>query len=538
MKMMQHSKEQLNKMSQEELINEVLELQKISNALLETIESNKRKMYGKKSEQIPDGQLSLFNEIEDIAAETETVEVKGYTKNKKKKTGPNIHDNLEGLEVKETVVHSIEEAVCPECGSTMEKIGTEVKYEVVYKPAELYKVKHVFDVYKCSRCYSEDDTFEAVTAEDGKINRVIKGSEVGASVISGIIYNKFVMDVPLYRQEKDYLRKGIQLSRQTMSNWAIKCSDAYLERVYQKMKEDLNELKIVNADETTLKVIEEHDREKSYMWLVMSGKYEEKQMAIYHYNHSREYSTLGDIIGPDKTRYIHSDGYGAYKNDEYGKDVACMAHIRRKFYDALTSNPLHGYMTGIKDPIMFNKALRDNPGYGNIWEVIRLIDQLYIIEKKFAGKTSEEIYEIKQAESKAALVKLYEKITSLSSAYQTKGKMGTAINYALERKPYMENYLLDGRLELDNNRAERQIKPFVIGRKNWLFSNTNKGAKVSSIYYSLVESAKMNELDPFEYMTYLLEELSGKEYSDERIENILPYSDKLPERLYVKSHNK
>lgn len=399
---------------------------------------------------------------------------------------------------------------------------------MVYKPAELYIEKHIVHNYVCNKCSKDNDTLVSFRSDDIP-NKLIKGSLVSSSVISAIAYNKFVLDIPLYRQEADFKRRGINISRQNMSNWLNIASNDYLKYIFDKMHSDIKTLKYLHADETTLTVIEDkklEDRDKSYEWLLVSGKTEEKQMALYFYNHSREYSFLDKILG-DYSNYLHSDGYGAYQNKKF-TNIACFAHVRRKFMDAYNVSSINKeYEKANKDQKL--KIISDNPSFGNVLKVLSLINNLFTYEK------AEDIHNTRINKSKPTLDELFNLLTSLESSYPPKSKMGIAINYALNLKEELYNYLLDDNLEISNNLAERKIKSFVTARKNFLFSNTRSGAHTSSIYFSLIESAKMNNLNPYKYLVYVLDTLNNKGLKDEVINSLLPYSDSLPKDLYTKS---
>lgn len=528
MKIKRYTDTDLDNMSKEELKEQYRKLQEFNEHCVEAINNMNRKNFVSKSEKISSEQLSFFNEIEQIAEEAK-ISVKGYTKEIKAKKQK--QENFSGIEVKETIYHKIETPVCPECGSSMIEIGTETKEEIVYKPAEVYKIAHVYSVYKCERCYDEDMAFEKVVAENAALPRIIEGSIVSASLISGIAYNKFVLDVPLYRQEKDFKLRNISISRQTMCNWLIRCSCDYLEKIYNKMKEDIDQLSIIHMDETTLKVIEEKKKQKNYIWMAVSGKWEKKQIAIYHYNKDRTHETVGEILTANSNRYIHSDGYGAYHDEKYGKNIGCLAHVRRRFFDALETSPIHSQISNEKDTEKRKELLDANPSYKNIYRVLEIIRQLYQVEAKAKEKqyTPEQIYELRQKESVDKFRQLFDFIYEIKEDYSSQSIMSKAINYALGQKEYCERYLTDGRFEIDDNRGERQIKPFVMARKNFLFANTINGAKISAIYFSLIESSKLNNLDPYLYLKYVLEESASNMNID--INNLLPYSDSLPKEI-------
>lgn len=320
-----------------------------------------------------------------------------------------------------------------------------------------------------------------------------------------------------------------------MSNWLMKCGEL-LRPLYEQMQKNLHELSHIHMDEITVVVLEDKkqmDRSKSYMWLAASGKYEEKQMAIYRYNESREYDFAKEMIGSDYTGGIHCDGYEAYHKFDQAKIYGCMAHARRYFVEAMEISPHHKSAKKLKGDAL-KRYCEDHPSYGNLVYIVNSIRELFHMEKSYVEDrlTIEQIKEKRQAEQKAKLEELFIYLEDKQSEYTTKSKAGNAITYALNQKQYLMKYLEDGASEISNNRGERMIKPFVMGSKAWLFSNTKSGAEMSSIYYSLIESAKLNNLDIHEYLEYVLSQL--QENPDQTdIQNLLPYSKELPNIIRV-----
>lgn len=519
----------LSEMDKEELINYTIEQQVAKEQYLEQLKIFRTKKFSKTSEKADPDQLSLFNEAEatlDEATPEELDEASIAPKPKKKQKNGKI--DYSKLEVK-TIHHDLEDKTCRECGGTLKEVNTSTVEVLRYQPAKFYLEKHIIHNYECRSCANE-------ARSEGAPVELIEGSRASAEVVAAIARDKFVLGTPLYRQEQDLKRRQIFISRQNMSNWLIRCAEDYLEFVFEKMHKDIQQCDIVHMDETTLVVIEDKEnRSKSYEWLLMSGMEEEKQMALYFYNETRQYDTLEKLLMLQKDRYIHSDGYGAYHNEEYGINVGCMAHLRRYFYEAMESSPLHSEYRKLKTGEEKKKFLESNPSYSNILNILALIQKLFDIDGKIKEKPVKERKTVKESESLPLLNVLYEDIKTLEPQYTKQSKMGKAITYALDQEKYIRNYMLDGRLEISNNRAEIKIKPFVTARKNFLFSNTKRGARSSSIYFSLIESAIMNNLDPYKYLVHVLERLSKEGLKEEVIEQILPYSPSLPSNLYTKA---
>lgn len=524
----------LTKMSNEELINYAISQEIAKDQYLEQLTVMRTKMFQKTSEKIDPNQVSLFNEAEYVfeasdEEKSDETRIQSKPRNRGKKKKEVDFSNIETR----TIHHSLEDKTCSACGGTLIEIGTKVVEVLKFQRAEYFMERHVIHEYACKNCGMES------VPEDAPV-RLIEGSKVSSSVVAGIASNKFMMDIPLYRQEKDLNRQGIMISRANMSNWLIRCSDDYLQYVFKEMHKDVQALDILHVDETTHVCIEDKkgSREKSYEWLVVSGMYEPKQMALYFYSENREYDTLNDILTVNTDRFIQSDGYGAYHNESYGTDVACMAHIRRKIFEAATASPLYPRYKKCKSDEERKAILESSPSFANQMELLGYIQKLSKIDDEIKNVNMEDKLRIKIEKSLPVFNALYQKIESIIGDYTEKSKMGIALRYAINEKKYMKNYYLDGRLELTNNRAERQIKSFVMARKNFLFSSTSRGANSSSIYMSLIESAKMNGLDPIRYIEYVLERLSREGLKDKVIKEVLPYSPSIPKEIKSKSSNK
>ena len=541
-------KEKLSSMSKEELIE--LALQKMAESQEKEVQLNwyreqvaalTKVRMGKSSEITAQNQLNLFNEIEEYYEEPKTEDIleetSGVTEKKKKKR----ESDYSKLPMK-VIHHDIENKTCPECGEKLKELAPEVIQVLKYQPARYVIEKHVIHQYFCPACSEEDECFDVIKA-DGAPTRLIEGSVASSSVVAGLATNKFVDGTPLYRQELELKRKGVPLSRQNMSNWLMRCSEDYLEPLFNVMHEDFKKnVEIKHMDETTLTVLEdnrEENRSTSYEWLGVSGKCEEKQMALYFYHNSREYEYAQEILGKDSFGYVNSDGYEAYHKIRGVINVGCWAHARRKVNEAMEVNSIHKQVQKLKKDEQI-KLVDQNPGYKHILHVMNLINRLFKLENEYQeqGYQPEKIKEQREKEAKPILSELLTYIKGIEKDYAPKSKMGVAITYIKNQWEYLNNYLLDGRLEISNNKAERLVKPFVQARKNFLFSNTKLGAKASSIYFSLIQSAILNELDPYKYLVYVLDRLSNEGLRDEVLNEILPYSKSLPSVLYAKNHSR
>lgn len=452
----------------------------------------KKKMFGASSEQAAEqllGQLSfLFNEAEAwTPREEKASEATAVAAHTRQKRSSDLDEVLpEGVTV-EVVEHGIPEAerVCDACGTVMEQIGKEVRRTLVLRPATATIREDVYYTYACRKCSVEATETPILKTE--RIPPVISGSYASPEAIAHIMVQKFVMASPLYRQEQELNRSGIQLSRQTMSNWILRAADDWLTPIYEEMKKRLVKEKILHADETTLQVLKEPGKSaqsKSYMWLYRTGKYASQPMILYEYRPDRKASNAETFL-KEFSGWLHADGYpGYHRLPEHIRVVGCWAHLRRKFDEAVKSLPQ-------KDQA--NAAALQGQAY---------CSRLFSIEQELAELPPEERYTQRLERSKPVMDALLAWAERTNAA--PKSALGKAIYYLKEQWPYLIRVLEDGRLELSNNLAERSIKPFVIGRKNFLFANTPWGAQGSAVIYSMIEAAKESGLDPYRYLTWLL----------------------------------
>ena len=486
--------------------------------LMEQFRLSKHKQYGTSSEQSVVDQMSLFNEAEmtsDLTApEPVLTEVKAHYRKRTRL----ITDNLpEDLPV-EVIEHELPEAerVCPDCCSELHAMGRETREELKIIPAKAVIVRHIRHVYACRNCENTSDHVPIVKADMPE--PVIKGGFASPDTIAHIAVQKFMMASPLYRQEQEWKQNGIFLSRQTMSNWLIKAYEEWLEPIYEAMKHRLCEHQVLHGDETVLQVLKEPGKtaqSKSYMWLFRTSGEAKHQIVLYEYQPDRKH------IHPEKfltnfSGYLHADGYDGYhKLPENITVVGCFAHLRRKLFDALKTLP------------------KDKQSGSHAAKGVTYCDRLFQFEKQFALMTPESRLKERERLSKPLMDEFFDWIEHLNALPNS--LLGKASHYAKSQQKYLERYLLDGRLEISNNRAERSIKPFVIGRKNWLFSNTVNGARASAVYYSLIVTAIENGLVPFEYLTWILANMPnlGKPGYVTSIEDFLPGSAKIPQKAFI-----
>jgi transposase len=472
------------------------------------------KRFCSSSEKTFPGQRELFtfDEAENEADHRKpepTLEQITYTR--RKRVGKR-EDDLSGVPV-ETVIHTLpeEERICPECGSPMHVMGhSEPRREIEIIPAQIKVVEHVREVYSCRNC--EKDAASVPVIKAPLPEPVIKGSIASPSAVAHIIVQKYINAVPLYRQEQEFAVNGFTLLRQTMANWLIYCAEHWLAPLYALMTAIMLGLKVLHAEETALQVLREPGRKsrtESYMWLYRTGRDSPTPIVIYEYQETRSSSHPKRFLEGFKG-FLHTDGYAGYHG--LPPDiiiVGCWAHLRRKFDEAVKSAPADAC---VEIPAQVG---------------LEYCNRLFALEREYEKLTPKERYEKRIERSKPLVEEFYSWVNNVSVLTLPKSAFGKALHYALAQRPYLENVFLDGRLELSNNKAERSIKPFVIGRKNWLFSATPRGAHASSVIYSIVETAKENKLKPFEYLKYIFENAPNNQ--GKPLDFLLPWSDSIPD---------
>lgn len=446
----------------------------------------KHRQYGVSSEKSPlPEQLGLFDEAENEADnKAKEPEIDQIIYTRKKREGKRNED-LSKLPVEVIeYTHPASEQECPECGKPMHVMSTEVRKELTIIPAQVKVTEHHQHIYACRACEKHGETTPIVKAKAPE--PVIKNSLASPSAVAHIMTQKYVNAVPLYRQEQGFLREDIAISRQTMANWMIKCAEDWLRPIYEMMKSDLLSHSVLHADETVVQVLKEAGkkaRTESYMWLYRTSGDSPHPIVLYEYQPTRSSAHPKRFLSGYKG-YLHTDGYAGYHN--LSPDmvvVGCWAHARRKFDEALKASPPEAKV---------DSAAKTGLDYCN---------QLFSLEKDYIDLSFDSRYNMRIKESLPVAEAFFAWANSVNAI--PKSAIGKAIDYLINQWPYLKSVYLDGRLELSNNRAERSIKPFVIGRKNWLFSNTVKGADSSAVIYSVIETAKENLLHPFLYLEYL-----------------------------------
>ncbi len=481
----------------------------------EQIRLAKHHRFGASSERSDTAQPQLFNEAEVAALAVEGALEETITYTRKKKERGQRDAALKNFPV-ERIEYRLppEEQHCGACAGPLHEMGQEVRRELKVIPAEVKVVEHVRYKYGCRTCENEAITTPIVTAPMPR--PVHPGSLASASLIAYILHQKFTLGIPLYRQEQDWARLGVPLSRQTMANWVVFAAHEWLDPLYQELRRELLTRDILQADETTVQVLQEAGRApktKSYMWLYRTGR-EEPAMVLYEYQKTRDGEHARRFLTGFKG-YLTVDGYSGYHGMPDVILAGCWAHARRKWVEALNALP---------------QEARDGPSVAR--DGLKFCNRLYEVERDVRDATPDERLRARRARSVPILVEFQAWLVEQRGRVLPKSATGQAITYCLNQWAPLQTFLEDGRLEIDNNRSERSIKPFVIGRKNFLFMNTPRGAKASAITYSIIETAKENGLNPRAYLQYLFEELPNRERTDPAAwEAMMPWSHHLPEHV-------
>ena len=507
------SKEKIVDASQIADLKEIAHRYEVENDILrEQVRLLKSKLYGRKTEKnviIDDGQGLLFNEAEEFSSpdEEKIEEVEVPTHKRKKRGRRPLPDDLPTVDV----IHDLseEEKICA-CGCTKSRIGEEVTKQLDIIPAKVQVIRNIRYKYVCKNC-------EGVEADEPAVKiaplppRIIPKSIATPGLLSYILTSKFVDALPFYRQEKQFERMGVDISRSDMCNWAIKVAEK-CEPLITLTGKEIRSGPLINIDETTVQVMKEPSRlntTKLYMRIFRGGD-PDRPLLIYQYHPTRSGDVASNFLDGYKG-YVQTDGYSGYDFIDHVPDVihvGCWAHARRNFIDAIKASGK-------------NKSSRGKISLAE--EGVRFIQKLYAIEKNAKVKelSYEDIYKEREEKARPVLEGFKVWLDNNYNRTPPKGLLGKAISYTLKQWDRLIAYLDDGILKPDNNVAENAIRPFVVGRKNWLFSGNPIGAKASATMYSLIESAKANNLEPYRYLRFLFETLPFSQ-SDDDYKSLLP----------------
>ncbi len=471
-------------------------------SLLEQFKLAIDRQFAKRAEALKpydEAQGDLFNEVEceAVAPEQEEVITTTTTKKARGKRKPLPKDLP-----RERIVLDLadEEKVCLCCQHPLHKIGEDSSEKLEFTPAVLKVLEYVRPKYSCRQCEREAD--KVSISQKPVPASLIPKSFATESLLANIILGKYQYALPLYRQESLFKQSGIELSRTTMARWVMQVSEHFTP-LYQALQKHLLEQVVVQADETPLNVLKED--KQCYMWVYCSGAdspeaalKDVKNIVLFDYQNGRSRACPVAFLG-EYDGYLQTDGYKAYDGLPKVKHLGCLAHARRKFMDA--------------------KKLQGKGKTGKADVALAKIQKLYALETRLKGKAAQERLTERQKLAKPMLDDLHKWLASQKVVGSS--QLGKAIKYTTGQWPKLVRYVEDGHLSIDNNRAERAIKSMVIGRKNWLFADTPKGADASAMLYSIIETAKANDLILYDYLVQCMKEMAKPEPD---IESLLPWN--------------
>lgn len=509
----------------DKLSGEIQELNKKMEVLIEQITLANKNRFGRSSEKMTDtsqicfmevdGTIVFFNEAEAVsdldAEEPDTLE------NKPARTAKVV--GKKDADIKDLPVNIInhyltDEELVAEFGENgWKQLPDAISKRYRFIPAKVEIDEHHVGVYASKT----DDRI--IKADHPKA--LLHGSLVSPTIAAAIMNGKYVNAVPLYRLEQEFSRYGLTITRQNMANWMIRLGESYLAVLYDYLHQKLYNYHVIQADETPVLVNRDGRSagSKSYMWVYRSGHlYTDKQIVLYDYHKTRNSSHPREFLR-DYSGICVTDGYQVYHTIEKEREdlqiAGCWVHARRKFDEALTVIP---------------KAHQNK---SNAFLVIKQIQAIYREEGKLNKLSSEERLMQRQLVIKPLVDALFAYLKKMEPTVPASGQLRKAYTYILNQEKYLRVFLEDGEVPIDNNASERAIRGFCIGKKNWQMIDTINGAHSSAIIYSIAETAKANNLKPYDYFVYLLEEIPKHMEQNDRtfLEDLLPWSKKLPERI-------
>ena len=525
---LEYTEEKLNSLDKETIIQLFLsqqeQLKQIDHNLqlvLEQVADLKRHRFGSSSEkhepdeQISfmemDGKIVFFNEPEAVADEETGETSETAPRRKPKKKQGKREEDLEGLPVV-MVEHSMTETELERLFGKegWKRLPDEVYRRYGFTPAKVEVEEHHVKVYAGKK------TDEIVKSPHPE--RLLRGSLVSPSLEAAVMNAKYVNAVPLYRQEREFERYGLHISRQNMANWTIQCADRYLAVLYDYLHEKMYGYHVLQADETPVLVNKDGRPagSKSYMWVYRTGRiYADRQIVLYEYQRTRNASHPREFLKKFSGICV-TDGYQVYHTLEDEREdlkiAGCWSHARRRFDEAVKALP--------------KAKQKDSRAY----LALTMIQAIYREEKQLKELPAQERHNRRQLSIRPLVEAYFTWVRENLPRVPQKSKTWEGFNYSLNQEKYLKVFLDDGEVPMDNNAAEQSIRGFCIGKKNWVMIDTVVGAKSSAIIYSIAETAKANNLKPYDYFEYLLTEIPKHLDDTDRgfLDDLLPWSPNLP----------
>lgn len=474
--------------------------------------------FGQRSEKrtyvLDDGnqQLSLFDTPEKSEEKSnpepsqnpeKEICVSGHSR-KKKRT---LEELCATLPVEERIVDLPDNEKVNPNGHALTCIGQEyIRTELVLERAKAKVIKHYRKVYADRQLEQEtgySEVFKPVMPPP-----LLAHSYASASVVTDVLMKKYVDAMPLYRQEQMWKRIGVELKRGTMANWVIQVADLYLRPFWKRIRSELLTQSTIHADETVIQVLKEKGKpatSESRMWVYSSAKRADIQLRCFEYRESRSGKWAKTFLEGFNGVLI-TDGYSGYNKIQEAERAGCWAHMRRKWLEAMPEGA-------------DAKTCKAAEGY-------EFCNRLFELERQFEGRTAEERL-IQRKEKSGPILEAY--WTWLNTIPRPTGKLKDAVTYAQNQKAHLSAFLEHGEIEISNNQVENAIRPFVVGRKGWLFADTPQGAEASAIIYSLMETAKANSLRLDDYLLHLLSVFPERvaQRKDFEMDDLLPWSGEM-----------
>lgn len=478
----------------------------------------RQKLFGSSSERRTDdlaGQLNLFGDLPEEEKpiepiEPEIVEVPKKTRRKK----PALEEQFKDIPTRQVKVDTLsdDDKTCPLCGSEMLPIGTElIRSEIVYTPPKLERVEYIATTYACPDC---KDTDEPQFIKDNGTPALLPGSYVSESLLAYILYRKYGLYIPLYRQEQDFLQQSAPIGRTSMAHWIITAGQEYMQPLYGYLHRELLKRRFLMMDETPIQVLKEEGRRaqsKSYFWLIRTGEDGLNPIILYNYTPTRAGENAKQFLkGMEPGFYLMADGFQGYNKVKDTKRCICWAHIRRYLLEAIPKGHEKDY---------------SNPAVQGVLYCNKLFE--YERSYKEKGLSFKQIHNRRLKDQKPVIEGFLAWVKQVNPG--SNGRLKKAVTYIKNREEFLMTYLEDGRCSLSNNLSENCIRPVTVGRKNWLFSDTPDGASANALYLTIVEMAKAYNLNLYEYLKYLLEHRPSKDMSNEKLATLAPWNGTVQE---------
>lgn len=483
--------------------------------LKDKLYSREKSLFGSSSEKLTDtdsAQYRLFNEAEvesDKAQSKQTEPVTVVKEHTRKNAGRKKRSTPDETQ---EVVHDLplEERTCPCCGSERPLIKEDRSEELDLVPAKLVRIVHLRKVYGPCRCEGFETSGEKTIITAPRPAKIVKGSDFSNRSIALCIAAKFADGIPFARVEKILERYGLEMSRATLANLAMSTS-LRVSQLVEAFNRDLKRSPVILMDETPVQVHRisgKASTSKSYMW-VRYGYRDKRPIVSFVYRSNRSSATPNALLA-DYTGFLQTDGYAGYSAIGQSPGVVhvgCFAHIRRKFFEAFESAGKHG----------------------SAGEMLELLKQLYASEKRLrdkldSGRLDDETFTATRAVAMAPILEeIHGWLRSKAGAFPPKTLIGQAVSYALGEFPKASRFVDHSLLRPDTNLVENQIRPFVVGRKGWLFMDSPSGATASAAFYSIIATARLNGHEPLRYLTYVFDEIARRG-ADDPVDDLLPYT--------------